>query len=287
MLSSFASRASVASYRQTTGSCFAAARPVAAAVDRGFSSSAPKSLPRPVRLLMRHGAEALKPTSFVTKGGRKKWINAVSCKGGVRLPYASSVYRAVLPAGWRASCGKQRSARSPSLRLCSHTLSIPIMPYLPPPHTHTPLHTYAHTQAVNPRHANKVRKAAIIDGTFGSFDASTGLGWDPAWDKEGRLPWLRQPKLKKRQRNREARATKIENNLEQVPKKIADHRAKLELKKPKTGIIAMIKRINLKKTSRSPKSKDQGQRRSSRLRPRRGPTKDVKLPPGTFIDHNY
>lgn len=36
---------------------------------------------------------------------------------------------------------------------------------------------------VTPRKANAIRKEAIIDGTYGSFDRETGIGRCAKWDK--------------------------------------------------------------------------------------------------------
>jgi hypothetical protein len=76
--------------------------------------------------------------------------------------------------------------------------------------------------AISNRVAKVLRKQAIRDGTYGSFQEAVG-GWDPAWDVElarvkpagqGRLPQNRVPKKPKYQRTREARALKIESKME-------------------------------------------------------------------------
>ena len=74
---------------------------------------------------------------------------------------------------------------------------------------------------ISRRKAAVMRKAAIADGTFGSFDTSTGIGWDPQWDVDvyhvrGNISALRPPKGHKRERTRETRAQKIESNLATV-----------------------------------------------------------------------
>ena len=74
---------------------------------------------------------------------------------------------------------------------------------------------------ISRRKAAVMRKAAIADGTFGSFDKTTGIGWDPQWDIDvynarGNIPALRPPKGHKRERTRETRAQKIESHLAQV-----------------------------------------------------------------------
>eukprot|EP00934_Nitzschia_sp_Nitz4_P005841 Nitzschia sp. Nitz4//scaffold167_size49223//34706//35179//NITZ4_007039-RA/size49223-processed-gene-0.61-mRNA-1//-1//CDS//3329538287//5831//frame0 len=75
---------------------------------------------------------------------------------------------------------------------------------------------------VSKRVANDLRKAAIRDGTYGSFNTETGVGWDPLWDfalkpnrfNVSQFGGVKPPKKTKRERNREERAKKIEENLE-------------------------------------------------------------------------
>ena len=75
--------------------------------------------------------------------------------------------------------------------------------------------------AISRRVARVLRKQAIRDGTYGSFNGTEG--WDPEWDVElakakprgqGRVPQLRIPKKTSRQRTRERRARKIEEQME-------------------------------------------------------------------------
>ena len=126
--------------------------------------------------------------------------------------------------------------------------------------------------AISPRVAADLRKASIRAGTYGSFDADTGIGWDPLWDapkakpiplitnnntngeeevqyanKGGnyggiQLTLLRPPKDTKRQRTREARAQKIEALVEKMDEKIEEFRLEKESKKPPPGIEEEFKR---------------------------------------------
>ena len=92
--------------------------------------------------------------------------------------------------------------------------------------------THWNPPAINKRRASVMRKKSIQEGTFGSFDATTGKGWDPAWDMElakgnalkgtGRYR-LRPSKKTKRERTREQRAQKIEKNLEDMDEQIAQY----------------------------------------------------------------
>lgn len=76
------------------------------------------------------------------------------------------------------------------------------------------------------RVANTIRKQAIDDGTYGTFDVTTGQGWDPVWDltlyknhysaiRPGPFGKLQPSRKTSRQRTREQRATKIELSLQQ------------------------------------------------------------------------
>ena len=120
--------------------------------------------------------------------------------------------------------------------------------------------------AVSPRVASDLRKAAIRSGTYGSFDSSTGVGWDPLWDapkakpvtihengetkvvnKGGnyggiQLTLLRPPKDTKRQRTREARAQKIEALVAGMDERIEEFRKEKEAKKPPPGIEEEFKK---------------------------------------------
>lgn len=129
--------------------------------------------------------------------------------------------------------------------------------------------------AISRRVAGDLRKAAIRAGTYGKFDAETGVGWDPAWDaperrhplldassavggdddassemldsillktNKGAIQSIRPPKETKRERTREARAQKIENLLKGADDKIEEYRKELEANKPKPGIEEEFKR---------------------------------------------
>jgi hypothetical protein len=90
-----------------------------------------------------------------------------------------------------------------------------------------------HTPKVSKRIAAVVRKQAVVEGSYGHFDPETGKGWDPKWDslRQTGTMQLRPPKLTSRQRNREKRATKIEDLLEGMDDKIDAHYKKQRDKK--------------------------------------------------------
>lgn len=102
---------------------------------------------------------------------------------------------------------------------------------------------------ISKRVAADLRKKAIREGTFGSFDSTTYTGWDPKWDVMnqggGGINWMqiRRPKETKRERIREARAVKIENLLAQSDQKIADYKIDRRSKKPEPGIVNTIKNM--------------------------------------------
>ena len=84
---------------------------------------------------------------------------------------------------------------------------------------------------VSKRVANVIRKQAIHDGTYGIFDADTGLGWDPQWDlalyanqySVTRFGGIQPSKKTIRERSRAERATKIQENLETRLEKMEEY----------------------------------------------------------------
>lgn len=81
---------------------------------------------------------------------------------------------------------------------------------------------------ISNRVANVLRKQAMLEGTYGTFNWETLRGWDAAWDVElatrrskgsGRIK-LRPPNKASRQRNRERRAMKIEANMQDMDERI-------------------------------------------------------------------
>lgn len=99
--------------------------------------------------------------------------------------------------------------------------------------------------SISKRKANVMRKQAIIDGTYGSFDAEKG-GWLPEWDTVRAPQILRPMKEHRRDRTRADRAGVIRKNLEDMPAKIAAYRAEVKSRKPPPGIETLLKRLALK-----------------------------------------
>jgi len=94
---------------------------------------------------------------------------------------------------------------------------------------------------VSRRVAAGIRKRALIEGTFGSFQANEG-GWDPSWDISKKMFFLRPHKGHKRERTREDRANKITTAMEGMPARMEKHKQEVEDRRPKKDIFHMFKR---------------------------------------------
>ena len=102
---------------------------------------------------------------------------------------------------------------------------------------------------VSKRIAKTLRKTAQRNGTYGTYDPETGIGWDPSWDIDSgsrKINWMqiRPPKETKRERTREERATKIEKLVEEANDKIAAYKIEQINKKPEPGIENLLKRLS-------------------------------------------
>ena len=72
----------------------------------------------------------------------------------------------------------------------------------------------------------KLRRRAIIDGTYGTWDPETGRGWDASWDKP-HTPTLyggREFKGSKRSRTKRERVARIDKAMADMPKKIEEYK---------------------------------------------------------------
>lgn len=105
---------------------------------------------------------------------------------------------------------------------------------------------------VSKRVANDIRKTALRNGTYGSFDTTTGIGWDPLWDlalkpnryKVTQFGGIKPSKGTSRQRNREDRAKKIEENLETRLDKMEEYYTNKEQSRvQEAGFEATFKRL--------------------------------------------
>jgi hypothetical protein len=96
---------------------------------------------------------------------------------------------------------------------------------------------------ISNRVASVLRKQAVQEGTYGSFNTETLRGWDTQWDVDlatirsqgsGRIK-LRPPNKTSRQRTREKRATKIETTMQDMDVRIeAYYQEKRNAKPAKT-----------------------------------------------------
>lgn len=105
---------------------------------------------------------------------------------------------------------------------------------------------------VSKRVANDMRKQALRDGTYGSFNSSTGVGWDPEWDfvlnahqyKATRFGGIQPSKKTSRERTRDERAKKIEENLETQMEKMEEYYLEREESRVQdSGFEATFKRL--------------------------------------------
>lgn len=104
---------------------------------------------------------------------------------------------------------------------------------------------------ISNRLANGLRKQTIKDGTYGSFDSETGIGWDPQWDVElakakprgsGRYR-QRVPKNPSRVRNREQRAQRIEQKMEGMDERMEEYLAEKNSRKPEKTFENLYKKL--------------------------------------------
>ncbi|MGK3742780.1 MAG: hypothetical protein ACI90V_009636 [Bacillariaceae sp.] len=105
---------------------------------------------------------------------------------------------------------------------------------------------------ISKRIANDIRKVSIIDGSYGTFNTTTGEGWDKNWDlilhshryEVNRFGGMRPSKKTARQRNRGDRANKLEANLESAGDTIDQYYTEREESKiEEKGFEARVKRM--------------------------------------------
>ncbi|KAG7345912.1 hypothetical protein IV203_004979 [Nitzschia inconspicua] len=93
-----------------------------------------------------------------------------------------------------------------------------------------------HRPLVSKRVGNDLRKEAIRQGTYGSFDSTTGVGWEPSWDlvlhsnrhQSSRIGNIQPSKKTAKERSREDRALKLEENLAGQAQAMEDYYAEKE-----------------------------------------------------------
>jgi hypothetical protein len=105
---------------------------------------------------------------------------------------------------------------------------------------------------VSKRVGNVLRKQALQDGLYGSFDVQTGLGWEPTWDlvlksnqyQVSRYGGMQPSKKTSRERSREERARSLEDHLETRLEKMEDYYVEKEESRIKEkGFEAIYKKM--------------------------------------------
>ena len=105
---------------------------------------------------------------------------------------------------------------------------------------------------VSKRVGNDLRKKAIREGSFGTFNAETGVGWMPEWDlvlkrnshRVTRYGGMHPPKKTKRERTRQERAEALDQILETRLEKVEEHYVEKEAGRVQEGgFEAMFKRM--------------------------------------------
>ncbi|KAA0168919.1 hypothetical protein FNF27_01939 [Cafeteria roenbergensis] len=95
---------------------------------------------------------------------------------------------------------------------------------------------------VSSRRAARIRKEALLDGTFGSWDAETGKGWDPAWDKPRLSTVPPPPKGHKHDHRLGERLEKIQRALANQEQRVADFQKTRPAKRIRTGFRLVMKK---------------------------------------------
>jgi len=98
---------------------------------------------------------------------------------------------------------------------------------------------------ISNRVAGVLRKQAVKEGSYGSFDNQTGIGWDRKWDAVGQVGTsaYKPPKGTKAERSREGRALKIEAKMEGMDDRIDEHLRKRTANRPPIGFEVRYKRL--------------------------------------------
>ena len=96
---------------------------------------------------------------------------------------------------------------------------------------------------ISAKNRARLRKDAISNGLYGSFDPATGRGWDPAWDPVAKVVPFRPSKLTRRERTREDRFQAIQRKLEDVDRLIEEDRKERQKRKPVMGVEEIYRKI--------------------------------------------
>ena len=88
---------------------------------------------------------------------------------------------------------------------------------------------------ISKRQASEVRKQAMLNGTFGSWNPGQG-GWLPEWDPKPKLLVMKPPKQHKHFRTREERVAKIQKAMDAMPQKLAEMKKVQKAARPLKGL---------------------------------------------------
>uniref|UniRef100_A0A7S1XMQ3 MRPL25 domain-containing protein n=1 Tax=Phaeomonas parva TaxID=124430 RepID=A0A7S1XMQ3_9STRA len=97
--------------------------------------------------------------------------------------------------------------------------------------------------AISAKNQARLRKTALMEGTFGKFDPATGKGWDPAWDPVSKVVPFRPRRLRRRERTREERFQRIQTKLKDVDRLAEENRLERKARKPVIGIAETYKKL--------------------------------------------
>jgi hypothetical protein len=180
--------------------------------------------------------------------GRTFAATATATTAAARAPRFQSAARKLAKHGVEAlkpSCTIINRQRYPNLNLQGGGddggASTKAAAIFPPEATVLAMDKIWRSPVISKRKANVMRKQAIADGVYGTFNAETGVGWDATWDVElakskqggGRGRYrMSVPKKTKRNRIREERAVKIEMKLQGMDERIDDYYRAKHAKKP-------------------------------------------------------
>lgn len=191
---------------------------MASSIGRTIAAGTPR-FQSAARKLAKFGVEALKPSCTIINRQRYPDLNGTRGGGGGTSAAASAAAASAMYPPEAAVLAVDKIWRSP---------------------------------AISKRKANVMRKQAIADGSYGSFNTETGLGWDSTWDVElakckqggGRGRYrMSVPKKVKRHRIREERALKIEKKMEGMDERIDEYYRAKHAKKPESTFENTYKQL--------------------------------------------
>mmetsp|Transcript_78 Transcript_78/g.114 ORF Transcript_78/g.114 Transcript_78/m.114 type:complete len:149 (-) Transcript_78:82-528(-) len=105
---------------------------------------------------------------------------------------------------------------------------------------------------IRPRHANALRKAAVIAGrVVPGADLKRGE-WDPEWTLGNKAVVLREPKGHKRERTKADRVARIEEAMESMDQKISEYHLEKKAEVPKSFYDQQLTKMGYFKVGEEP-----------------------------------